>query len=426
MSPIFAAPITSAMKKKNPLVSIFITVFLDLLGLGIVIPIAAPLLLSVSEGMLPATMPFSTRSILLGLLLGIFSIAQFIGAPLLGTLADKYGRKKLLMLSVAGTLAGYLLFAVGIVERNIVLCFVSRALDGFTGGNISIAMSAIADVSEEKDKARNFGLIGMSFGLGFILGPFLGGILADPHLVSWFNFSTPYWFTSVLSIVNILVILTLFPETLRNRKDTRVSLTTGFKNFGKAFRDVRLRSIFGVLFLTVFGFNFFTQFFQVFLIQKFRYSVTDIAYLFGYIGLWLALTQGVLLRPLTKRFKPTPLVSASVLLCAFAFPVLLLPSQSWWLYVIVPLIAIFSGVNTPNLTALVSAEAGPEDQGSIMGMRQSVQSVAMAIPPIIAGFITTLDISLPIWAAACFTLAGWLVFELVFKRHPAGRPAKAV
>ena len=105
---------------------------------------------------------------------------------------------------------------------------------------------------------------------------------------------------------------------------------------------------------------------------------------------------------------------------------MLLPAQSWWLYVIVPLIAIFSGVNTPNLTALVSAEAGPEDQGSIMGMRQSVQSVAMAIPPIIAGFITTLDISLPIWAAACFTLLGWLVFELVFKRQPSSQPAKAL
>lgn len=405
------------MKHKNPLIPIFITVFLDLLGLGIVIPIAAPLLLTTSEGMLPAAMEFSTRSILLGFLLGIFSIAQFIGAPILGTLADKYGRKKLLLLSIAGTLAGYILFAIGIMERNITLCFVSRALDGFTGGNISIAMSAIADVSEEKDKARNFGLVGMSFGLGFILGPFLGGILADPHLVSWFNFATPYWFTSILTLCNILIILRLFPETLRHPKDARISLGTGFRNFGKAFRDVRLRSIFGVLFLMVFGFNFFTQFFQVFLIQKFQYSVTDIAYLFGYIGLWLALTQGILIRPLTKRFKPSPLVSSSALLCALAFPILLVPQQSWWLYLIVPLVSIFSGVNTPNLTAIISAQAGPEDQGSIMGMRQSVQSVAMAIPPIVAGFITTLDISLPIWAAAVFTLGGWLLFQFVFRKH---------
>lgn len=413
------------MKAKNPLVPITLTVFLDLLGLGIVIPIAAPLLLTPAEGMLPLHMPFSDRSIILGFLLGIFSIAQFAGAPILGALADKHGRKKMLLLSIAGTLLGYVLFAIGIMERNILLCFVSRALDGFTGGNISIAMSAIADVSEEKDRAKNFGLVGMSFGLGFILGPFIGGILADAHLVSWFDFATPYWFASILSVCNILVMLTMFKETLREKKNTPVSLATGFRNFGKAFGDIKLRSIFAVLFLMVFGFNFFTQFFQVFLIQKFRFTATDIAYFFGYIGLWLAVTQGILIRPLTRRIKPSPLVSWSALLCTLAFPLLLIPSHSWWLYLLIPLVAIFNGINTPNLTAIISSQAGPENQGAIMGMRQSVQSVAMAIPPIIAGFITTLDISLPIWAAAFFTLGGWLLFQFIFRKHDEGVSAKA-
>lgn len=405
------------MKKKNQLFPIILTVFLDLLGLGIVIPIAAPLLLTPEEGMLPLHYGFSERSIILGFLLGIFSVAQFFGAPILGSLADKYGRKKLLLLSIAGTLLGYVLFAIGIAERSIVLCFISRALDGFTGGNISVAMSAISDITEEKDRAKNFGLIGMSFGLGFILGPFIGGILANSEIVSWFNYATPYWFAAILSLCNIGVMLLMFKETLVKRNDAPVNLLTGFRNVGKAFKIKKLRNIFAVLFLIVFGFNFFTQFFQVFLVKKFDYDATDIANLFAYIGLWLALAEGGLTRPLSKKFSTKTIVSWSAVLLAFVFPLLLVPEKSWWLYLIVPFIAIFSGINTPNLTALISMQAGAQEQGSILGMRQSVRSVAMAIPPIVAGFITSVNVALPIWAAGICTLLAWIVFKFVFLKE---------
>jgi DHA1 family tetracycline resistance protein-like MFS transporter len=409
------------MKHRHQLFPIILTVFLDLLGLGIVIPIAAPLLLDVQEGMLPVQTSFSERSIILGLLLGVFSVAQFFGAPILGALADKYGRKKLLLLSIFGTFIGYVLFAIGIMERDIGLCFASRILDGFTGGNISIAMSALADITEEKDRAKNFGLIGMSFGLGFILGPFIGGLLANPQLVSWFNYATPYWFAGVLSLLNIGVMLLMFKETLISRNTAPIKLFSGFSNVSRAFKVKKLRSIFMVLFLIVFGFNFFTQFFQVFLIRKFQFTASDIAYLFAYIGLWLALAQGGFTRPLSKRFSPATLVSWSAVLCAVVFPFLLLPAQSWWLYVIVPFIAIFNGVNTPNLTAIISMQADSGEQGAILGIRQSVLSVAMAIPPIIAGFITTLNVSLPIWAAGICTLLGWALFQFQFVKQPHGR-----
>jgi DHA1 family tetracycline resistance protein-like MFS transporter len=404
------------MKAKNSLFPIILTVFLDLLGLGIVIPIAAPLLLDPQKGMLPLSYEFAQRSVVLGLLLGVFSIAQFFGAPLLGAWADRYGRKKLMLLSITGTLIGYVLFAIGIMYHSLVLCFISRILDGFTGGNISIAMSAIADVTAEKDRAKNFGLIGMSFGLGFILGPFIGGILADSSLVRWFNYATPYWFAALLGLVNIFVMLRMFRETLQKRITTKVTIFAGVKNIAASFRSPHLRMIFTVLFLIVFGFNFFTQFFQVFLIQKFNFSATDIAYLFAYIGLWLALTQGGLTRLLSKKFSPVSLVSWSACCTAIVFPLLLLPQKSWWLYLITPFIAIFSGINTPNLTAVISMQATAEEQGAILGIRQSILSVAMAIPPIVAGLITTLNVSLPIWAAGFCTALGWLTFRKVSRQ----------
>lgn len=409
------------MKLGNRLTPIFITVFIDLLGLGIVVPIAAPLLLNQGEGMLPLNFNFGQRSLVLGFLLGIYSVAQFFGAPFLGALADKYGRKKLLLLSISGTCVAYVLFAIGIMDRSILLCLASRLLDGFTGGNVSIAMSAISDITEEKDRSKNFGLIGISFGLGFILGPFIGGVFADSKLVSWFSFETPYWGASILSFCNLLIIQGLFKETLRHRKKVQLGFLSSFKNIAKAFKMKRLRAIFVALFLIVLGFNFFTQFFQVFLIYKFSFSATDIAYLFAYIGLWLAISQGVINVHLSKRLATNTLVSWSAFLCALTFPFLLLPSKSSWLYLVVPFIALFNGINTPNLIAVISFQGNASEQGSILGMRQSILSLAMAIPPIIAGLITSLNASLPIWSAALFSFAGWGVFRFGFLRKKAMR-----
>jgi DHA1 family tetracycline resistance protein-like MFS transporter len=401
------------------LIPVILTVFIDQLGMGIVIPIAAPLLMDPSSGMFPSHASASTRSIILGLLLGSFSIAQFFGAPLLGSLSDRFGRKKLFLLSIAGTCVGYLFFARAISEKILWLCFVSRILDGFTGGNISIAMSAIADITAPRDRARNFGLIGMTFGLGFILGPFIGGKLADPSLVSWFSMATPYWFAAILSALNLIAIWLLFNETLQKPKKVTVSLLASFNYIRIALRDATLKRVLMVMFLVVFGFNFFTQFFQVFLIEKFRFNASGIANLFAFIGLCLALTQGLANGPLSRHFSPRKLVWISALLCGMTYPFLLLPSHGAAIYLVVPFIAFFTGINTPNMIAVISGMGGPEEQGVLLGIRQSVQALAMAIPPIIAGFITVIGISLPVWAAAICTLAGWLLFAKQGKKKAA-------
>ena len=149
------------------------------------------------------------------MLIASYPLAQFFGAPILGALSDKHGRKKIILISLIGTFFGYLLFAYGIITKNVTLLFASRMLDGFTGGNISTIMSAIADVSTVKDKTKNFGMIGMAFGLGIILGPFIGGNLADPNNVSWFNHSTPFWFAALICLFNIALVVFNFKETCK-------------------------------------------------------------------------------------------------------------------------------------------------------------------------------------------------------------------
>jgi DHA1 family tetracycline resistance protein-like MFS transporter len=385
-----------------------------MLGLGIIIPILPSVLLDPSSAVLPFAYSFSTRTLVYGFLLASYPLAQFFGAPILGTLADQKGRKKLLTISLLGTLIGYVLFALGIIFTNIYFLFIGRILDGFTGGNISIAQSAIADISTEETKSRNFGLIGMAFGLGFIIGPYVGGKISDPSIVSWFTYATPFWLSVILTLINILLVLWNFPETLVKARQVKVSAFTGIRNIQKAFTYKDLRTMFLVGFLLTVGFNFFTQFFQVFLIGKFQFNQSKIGDLFAYMGLWIALSQGLFLRPLSKKYKPMSILSISIILLALTFPLLLLPTKAIGIYLIIPFIAIFQGLTQPNSTAIISNLADSDKQGEILGINQSIMSLAQAIPPIIAGFITSISLNLPTIFAAGSTLLAWLIFKIFF------------
>lgn len=401
--------------KKFSIGTIFFTVFLDLLGLGIIIPILPALLIDPIDGILPMTYSFSTRTLIFGFLIASYPLAQFFGAPILGSLADQKGRKKILVLSLIGTVIGYAIFILGILTSNLFLLFLGRIVDGFTGGNISIAQSAIADVSTEETKSRNFGLIGMAFGLGFIIGPYIGGKLSDSSIVSWFSYATPFYLTILLAIINVFLVMFNFSETLVAKRAVKVNLLTGFTNIKKAFTYKDLRVMFLVVFLLTVGFNFFTQFFQVFLFEKFKFTQSQVGDFFAYMGIWIAIAQGGVLRPLSKKFKPAKILSYSIVLLAISFPFLLIPQERIWLYLIVPFIAIFQGLNQPNGTAIISNLVGREKQGEILGINQSISSLAQAVPPIIAGFVTAVNINLPTWFAAVSTFLAWLIFKGFFK-----------
>jgi len=404
--------------KRSPLLALFITVLIDMLGVGIIIPVLAPLFLSPTAGLFPVETSQSVRTIALGLMGGMFPLMQLIGAPLLGALADRHGRKKILLVSLFGTLLGYVLFALGIVLGNLPLLFFSRALDGFTGGNISIAMSAIADISDEKSRTKNFGLIGMSFGIGFIIGPYIGGVLSDPTNLPFFNFATPFWAATILCALNIMLVITNLPETLKQKLKKPFSVLTGFINIRRAFQMKTLRTMFIVSFLLTCGFSFFSQFFQVYLIDRFTFTQGQIGNLFAYIGLWIALTQGFITRFLTK-YKSEHVLRYSIFGLAIAIPSLIIPQSANLIYFINPFIAIFQGITNPNITNVISGLADKQSQGEILGISQSVQSLAMTLPPVVAGFLATFDVRLPIIMAGCMILGAWIIFVTQFKKPTA-------
>ena len=395
--------------------TIFFTVFLDLVGVGIANPIIAPLLLRPESHFLPDTYTDYGRTVLLGLLIAVFPLAGFFSGPLLGALSDRHGRKRVLVGSLGLTLAGYLVFALGIWQKNVPLLFVSRLIYGIGGGNLSVIQSAIADVSDETSRTKNFGLIGVAFGLGFVIGPALGGELANPNLVSWFNFTTPFLAAALLSLLNIGLVLLNFRETLRTPVRRPVTALTGFRNLADAFTSPALRVLFLGVFFYALGFNFYTQFFQVLLIKRFDYTQTQIGRYFAYVGVCVALMQGTVVRRVASRYSPRQILRVSVL--GLALWLFLLPTQSWQLFLIVPVMALFQGLTSPNSTTLVSESAPPQEQGKILGINQSVLSAALALPPLVAPYIDAISIYLPIGVAGAMVLVGWSFYRRFIVNH---------
>jgi DHA1 family tetracycline resistance protein-like MFS transporter len=289
-----------AYSNNRQLSIVVLTVFLDLVGLSLVIPVAAPLFLGTDITLFRADVALQYRTLILGLLLGTGPVVQFFLAPLLGAYADRAGRKPVLIISVLGNALGHALFGVGILTQQLWLMFISRALAGVGSANISAANSVVADISDQESKVRNFGLVGMALGLGFIVGPYLGGLLSDPAVVSWFNLATPLWAATVVSVINAVIIWLFFGETIRERIRTKMTMLTGVHNIARAFAMPRLRSIYLVSLFMGFGYNFFVQFFSVFLVARFEFSTSQIGALFAYVGIWMAFTQGLLARYLSR------------------------------------------------------------------------------------------------------------------------------
>lgn len=406
--------------RKRVLPVVFLTVFIDMLGFGVLIPVIPQLFGNPDSPffLLPASFPLSTAYLLLGLLLASFPFAQFLAAPILGQLSDRYGRKKVLAISLVGTCASYVLFAIGLILRNIPLLFAARLLDGFTGGNISVAQAAIADVTEPKDRAKSFGMIGAAFGLGFILGPFIGGKLSDPSVVSWFGAATPFWFAAILSLINIISVLVRFPETVAHPKHgLAIRWHEAFVHLRRAFSLRGMRALFASIFLYSSGFGFFVTFLGVFLVARFGFTQGGIGDYFAFVGVCIVLSQGLVVRALSGKVQEASILRFSMIGTGLSILLAVLSHTPWLLYVSAIPMAIANGLTLANTTSLVSRSAGPEIQGEILGINSSLQALSQLFAPLIAGGIASaVSPAAPLFLAVAFCVGAGLFFIATFRR----------
>lgn len=406
---------------------IFFIVLLDLLGFGIVIPIL-PILFTdpnASLSLLGRDFPIGNRYILYGSLLATYPLFQFFSTPVLGQLSDRYGRKRLLFISMSGTAFSYVLFGIGLLLKDIPLLFVSRALDGLTGGNIAVAQAVVGDIATHEKKAKYFGIVGAGFGIGLVFGPYIGGKLSDPSAVSWFSTDTPFWFAAILSSINALAIAFFLDETLPpHKRHNYINWLQSLYNITTAFKLPKFHRLFLTGFFYQAGFAFFTAFISVFLYKNFNFDQGTIGEYFAYAGLCIALTQAVISKPFHSRFDDETIIKYSLMGCFIMAAVFLVLRNTFELYVITAVFAVCNGLVQTTLLSMVSKTADDLDQGQgkILGINSSIYSVAQAAPPLISGVIAaSVQPETPILTAAIMILLAAIAFVLLHnKSYPIG------
>jgi len=368
---------------RSPLLFIFLTVFIDLLGFGIVIP-----LLPVYSKAYGA----SERD--LGLLFGCFSGMQFLFAPMWGRLSDRIGRRPVLIGGLVGTSASYVLFGL---SNSMLLLFVSRLLAGFFGANISTAQAYIADVTTPENRAKGMGLIGAAFGLGFTLGPWIGGELAA------ISPSMPGFLAAALSISAAAFGYFKLAEPPRERRTS--SRIFRLDQARHALKDSRIGIVLLLSFAFIFSWSAFESMFTVFSLHEFpqvfgvpqaiEHATFDdiiraapiVGRYMGFIGIMSAIIQGGLIRRLVPRFGETSLAVAGPVFLALSFVVLCV-AHSWALVITAcAIMPLGFGLNNPALQGLVSRASPQDQQGAYMGLNQSMLSLARMTGPVCAGLV---------------------------------------
>ncbi len=354
-----------------PLMVIFVIVFIDLIGFGMIIPILPYYALQE---------PFLATPFEIGLITSVYSWMQFFFSPLLGSLSDKYGRRPILFISLLGSAVGYVIIGLA---ATITLVFVGRVVSGITGANISAAQAYIADVTSRENRAKGMALFGAAFGLGFILGPAIAGILSK------FSIQLPFYFAAGLSLTSSAAIYFLLPESITPNSRKAQEGGRGLAAAAALFRERSFAFINVVYFLLVTSFSIMTYAFVLYTAFSFGYNAEQNGYLFAFVGIIAVVGQGVLFAPLVKAFGEMPLVVVGCFLMAASFFLIpLVGPQSGGLPALLGICVLLSFGNalaSPSLTGLASKVSHEDRQGSSLGAMQSGASLARAIGPMIGG-----------------------------------------
>ena len=372
--PRYTTTNTSDKLLTPPLIIILVTVFIDLIGFGMVIPILP---------FYAETPPYNATPFEIGLLFSIYSWMQFFFSPILGRLSDRYGRRPVLLVSLLGSAVGYYLIGIA---GSLALVFAGRIIGGVTGGNISTAQAYIADVTTRENRTKGMGLFGAMFGLGFILGPALAGILSK------YGVHVPFYFAAALSLANAVALFFILPETVKPggiehvgpRPNRFVELVASLRE--KVFGTVNI-----VYFLLVTAFSIMTYAFVLFTAYRYGYNAEQNGYLFAFVGFIAIIGQGFLFHALVKRIGETRLTVIGCVLMAASLAIFpfLGPSMGGLtaLLATCTVLSIGNAFASPSLTSLAS-KISPEDrQGVSLGIMQSGASLARAIGPTIGGIL---------------------------------------
>jgi MFS transporter, DHA1 family, tetracycline resistance protein len=345
---------------------IFFILLMDIMGLTILFPVAPYIV-----------QRYSSDALSVSMITVIYAAAQFFAAPLMGKLGDRYGRRPVLLVSIAGSIIGYLIFGFG---GALWVLFLSRLIDGFTGGNQSTAAAYIADVSAPKDLAKNFTLIGMAWGFGLILGPALGGAFGQINLIA------PVFVAAGLSLIGLILVFFFLPESLPPERRITAPLRSRDFNplisIGEMIVKPGLGLVLLVLCLFNLAFNGINATQTLFVIQKFSAQPWQVGLLLVMVGIAVAVVQGLLVRRLVPRYGEKVVGIASLLIHAVGALAAFFVPFFWLFFVVIVVNNGIAGFSFPTLTTLSVNRVSRQDQGLLMGVSTSLVSLTNIFGPL--------------------------------------------
>jgi DHA1 family tetracycline resistance protein-like MFS transporter len=395
--------------KNSRLLTIFVVVFVDLLGFGLILP----LLPYYAE-------TYGATAVVVGLLVASYAAAQLVGAPLLGRLSDRIGRRPVLLLSVTGTLVGFLLLGfadplgrllsslVAPQSANLMIIgvlFLSRIIDGLTGGNITVAQAYIADVTDEQNRAKGLGLIGAAFGLGFIIGPATGGTLSQ-----W-GYSLPAFVAASVSAMNLILIFFWLPESLTSERREAASLRHRppftLNALLQALNRPKVGPLLYVRFFYGLAFATFQSIFSLYA-QAIGLNSQTTGYVLAYVGLLSVVVQGGLIGVLTRRFRENWLIITGLWLMTGALLAWAFTANLWLLLIVLLPLALSGGVLNTVIQSAISKSVSREDVGGMLGIAASLEATTRVIAPSVGGYLLQ---NLGTWAPGVFSavLMAWAI-----------------
>lgn len=386
----------------KPMLILFLIVFVDLVGFGIMVPL----------------LPFYVERVgagpeIITIALGLYSLFQFIAAPIWGRLSDRYGRKPILAWSLAGLAISYV--ALGLSD-SLWMVIATRVFGGLMAGNISTAFAYVADVTTPETRAKGMGMVGAAFGLGFIFGPVIGGLLAGSDLETA-NFLLPALVAASLTIVALIGVIFVLPESLSAdaREQIRLQPKVSFSDrLRKTFQRKTLVLIVTIGFVVTMAWALLETVLALWANRILELGPQDIGLLLTYVGVIGVVVQGGLIGVLTKKFGERMLVAAAAafLFCGYA---VLAAAQGWSLLIAgMTFLAVGNGLSNPSLSSLVSKEADETERGAVLGVYQAASSLARVAGPMYAGFVfVQIGPAAPFMiAAACMAPAFIMVWLL--------------
>ena len=411
---------------KKPKVVIFFTVFIYLLGFGMIIPIL-PLL----------SLHYGASAFQAGLLLSVFSLMQFIFAPMWGGLSDKYGRRPILMYCLLGECISYLLLAW---SRSLEMLFVSRILTGFFGASISTASAYISDITAKEDRSKGMALIGVAFGLGFLFGPALGGGLTliaekfstDVHFVSGFaayGVALLCLATFIFAYFNLQesrnLKKTSAPELSKQSDIAHTNTTSATKKenrFARLAKFIKMPLV-GILMvsfgLSTLAMSMMEATLVLLMKEKFNWGIKEVSFGFAYIGICLVLTQGVLVRKLIPKLGERNLLRVGLAFMAIGLAGIAFSNHIWMMVVVMTFLSLGNGLTNPSIMGSVSLLVSAEEQGAAMGTNQSLSALGRVIGPALGGMLFgSLGMESPFIVAGLLCIVALLLIFAIFKQLP--------